>query len=78
MTAKVLITNGANVEMARDNGMTPLSVAAENGHVEVVKVLLDFNASAESKDHSGETPRDKALRQNSDANREVLRILDAT
>ena len=41
-----------NVEL-HTKGMTPLYSASENGHVDVVKVLLGNKASTEAVDESG-------------------------
>jgi ankyrin repeat protein len=38
---KLLIAAGADVTMARVDGLTPLHKAAENGHADVVSVLLE-------------------------------------
>ena len=39
-----LVTNGANVTCKDSQRRTPLSWAARNGHIEVVKALLDNGA----------------------------------
>jgi ankyrin repeat protein len=60
--SKLLIAAGADVNMARvDDGATPLHVAAELGHADVVSVLLetagvDMNAAMTDGDHAGLTP----------------------
>ena len=37
----------ANVDLACDTGSTPLFMAAQKGHVEVVKVLLQHEANVD-------------------------------
>ena len=49
----LLLDNNADVESKDDDGQTPLSWAAENGHETVVKLLLDKNADVESKTTAG-------------------------
>ena len=44
---QLLISHGADVNKARNNGTTPLSIAVQNGHTEVVKELLAANADPE-------------------------------
>ena len=46
----------AQVNSRDDGGRTPLSYAAENGHADVVQLLLDFKADVDSKDHERRTP----------------------
>ena len=42
---KVLLDNKANVNISRTtDGVTPLWIAVQEGHVEVVKLLLDKKA----------------------------------
>jgi len=55
---KLLLNNNADVNASRsDNGATPLYVAAQNGHTEVVKLLQDNNADVNaSRTNDGSTP----------------------
>ena len=55
-------------------GWTPLMAAANNGHVEVVKVLLSAGSNPNAKDKKGRTARNKA-KVNGHA--EVVKILVA-
>jgi len=48
---------GADVESKSNSRRTPLSLAAENGHLEIVKVLVEEGGTdVESKDKSQRTP----------------------
>ncbi|KAF0685308.1 Aste57867_22771 [Aphanomyces stellatus] len=39
-----LVSKGASVDQANDNGYTPLMVASEKGHLEIVRILADNDA----------------------------------
>ena len=57
----LLDTCGAQSVNAQDiNGDTALHRAAEAGHLEVVRVLLEFGADLSIKNNKGETPLDMA------------------
>lgn len=43
--ADLLIKNGADVNLANKNGATPLDIAAFNGHVDFVELLLKNGAN---------------------------------
>jgi ankyrin repeat protein len=51
-----LLGKGAELEAKDKYGLTPLSCAAEKGHVEVVQQLLGKGAELETKSKSGRTP----------------------
>jgi len=56
-TASLLISHGAEVNAVRcDNGQSALSIAAEGGSEEVVKLLLAHGAAADHVDSKGRTP----------------------
>ena len=42
--AKVLLENGAQVDLQNVHGLSALMVASQSGHAEVVKLLLDNGA----------------------------------
>jgi hypothetical protein len=55
------LTNyGASVYARMDDGRTPLMVAAENGHLEAVKLLIDIGSSRFSTDAEGKGAADLA------------------
>ena len=41
----------ANVNMFDSNGFTPISVAAQQGHIEVIKVLTSLGADIHAEDN---------------------------
>ena len=43
--AKMLIENGADVNVKNEDGMTALNYADKQGHTEIVKLLRDNEAS---------------------------------
>jgi uncharacterized protein len=52
---KLLIENGADVNMADKDGWTALMGATVQGHLESVKLLLERGAAVNAKNHNGET-----------------------
>ena len=54
--ARLLLENGAGVDVKNDDGRTPLSWAAANGHSEVAKLLLQAGAEVDAEDKWGGTP----------------------
>jgi len=53
---KVLIANGADIQLQDDDGVTPLHKAAEQGQLLAVKLLLEFGASKMVTNSKGKTP----------------------
>ena len=53
---KCLLAHHAAVDHADQRGVTPLSEAAEKGHVDVVKCLLAHHAAVDGADQEGVTP----------------------
>lgn len=47
------LRQNANTEAANGDGWTPLNIAAESSHVEVVKLLLENGADTESANKDG-------------------------
>lgn len=52
----------ANVNATTATGDATLTYAAENGHTDVVEVLIDYGANIEHESEGGRTPLMKAAR----------------
>lgn len=53
---KLLLANGARLEMSNSIGKRPLHVAVQNSTASITKLLLDEGASTEASDNDGCTP----------------------
>lgn len=60
----VLISRGADVNVADSDGMTPLSIAIWNGHYDLAAVLLDKGADPNRADQYGMAPLYEAVNMN--------------
>ena len=54
--AKVLINNGADVNIPDNEGLTPLHIACQEGDIELAKVLIEKGANIRSKTAKGNYP----------------------
>jgi uncharacterized protein len=66
-TARILIAQGADVNMEQAGGYTPLHLAASSGLVEIAKLLLETGANPKTPCHRGKTPADYARERNHEA-----------
>lgn len=57
----MLISNGANVNQTV-NSWTPLDIASLNGHEEIVKLLIDYDADVNLSTQEGMSARELALK----------------
>jgi|GEM_PF-5506967 len=55
-STKLLLENGALVNLKDENEQTPLHIAAKRGYIKLAKLLLEKNADIQAKDHKGRTP----------------------
>jgi DNA repair exonuclease SbcCD ATPase subunit len=53
---KLLLEEGAGVNVKNENGWTPLHWATRNGHADAARVLLDKGAHMNAKNNCGSTP----------------------
>jgi ankyrin repeat protein len=53
---EVLLKEGADVNKAKNNGTTPLCMASQNGHCDVVEALLRGGADVNKTVNDGGTP----------------------
>jgi ankyrin repeat protein len=59
---KSLITEGSDVNIADENGTTPLHFAADRGHIDVVELLISKGADVNAETKRGFTPLHGAAR----------------
>ncbi|KAH6664496.1 hypothetical protein B0J14DRAFT_523182, partial [Halenospora varia] len=69
---KLLLDQGADVNLKDNYKRTPLHQASVNGHTKVVQLLLDQGADVNSKDSDGKTPLDLA---SASGHAEVVQLL---
>jgi len=60
--AAFLIGRGAAVNATTSSGLTPLHMAAQNGNIPIITLLLDHRARINPVDGKGWTPLDRAVR----------------
>jgi uncharacterized protein len=65
--AKLLITKGADTNLADKDGRTPLMLAVSRGNEALVKSLLEAKADLSVKDKEGMTARDWAVKNGKNA-----------
>jgi uncharacterized protein len=66
-TVRLLIEQGADVNMAQAGGYTPLHQAAANGRADLVGILLEAGANPVTLCHQGKAPADYARERKHDA-----------
>ena len=59
--AQLIVGNHGNITAARDDGATPLHLAAALGHAEVVRFLVRKGAPVDARDAAGKTALDGAV-----------------
>jgi len=72
---RLLIEQGADVNMPQAGGYTPLHQAAANGRADLVGILLEAGADPAGVCHQGKTPADYARERQHDG---VLQLLSAS
>ena len=70
----MLVENGADVTAKDKYGQTPLHLAANGGHVDIVKLFLDKGTDINAMDNNGLTPLDYATKKKYS---DVMKLLKA-
>jgi uncharacterized protein len=71
-TLRILIAQGADVNMEQAGGYTPLHQAAAAGLEDIVRILMEAGANPSLACHQGKTPADYARERNHDAVAKLL------
>jgi ankyrin repeat protein len=71
-TVRLLIEQGADVNMSQAGGYTPLHQAAANGRADLIGILLEAGANPATLCHQGKAPADYARERKHDAALQVL------
>ena len=69
---KLLLEQGASVNVIRLDGKTALSCAVESGNIEIVQLLLNHGVEVEPRNLAGLTPLAQASRNNKD---DIIKLL---
>jgi ankyrin repeat protein len=72
---ELLLAKGANIELKGRTGETPLHVAAQEGCVDGVTMLVNKGANINARDNEGHTPLKRAIDYQQDATIALLRKL---
>ena len=72
---RILVSKGADTNIADNEGLTPLYVAAESGHLQVVQVLLDNGAKVNQPSNGNITPLAAATASNRLAEKPQMAVL---
>ena len=70
-----LLNEGADVNAADNEGLTPLHAAASRDSVDVVRILLDAGADINAQSNTGETPLYDAVRNTTPGALDIIRLL---
>ncbi|MEI6972243.1 MAG: ankyrin repeat domain-containing protein [bacterium] len=70
---KILLTNGANVNVVAQGGETPLLIASYYGNMEIIGLLLAKGADTNVKDKKGRTPLSFAVLMGRKEQEDLLR-----
>jgi uncharacterized protein len=70
-----LLSEGADVNAADDDGFTPLHAAASRDSRDIVRLLVDAGADVNAKSKMGETPLYNAVRNTTPAGLDIMRLL---